>query len=1275
MKTYAFVVSVLSLSCLYATAGCDFISTTDTSSAPSTQVTPTPTVRPTPKLPTPTPRLPTPTPTPTPTPVITVATEVGLTTSMSIGRTGGLVQSAGHGASVFVPAGALTNANIVTVAAQDTATFPAPAMLASHVYDIGPTGLAIGASVSITLAVIGTIPTGMHPVLAYLNTQNAWQVVPNSTFNSRTKTVTGVVTHFTNFAVLEIPVDGAECAQSPDPNAYCSPSTCDLEANICHVTTGGVQYYTVGGTLQGLGSDPITIVLNSKHSVTLHTDGNFLIPDFIPEGGAYVVTVPSQPNNTSCTVTGSTGLVGNANVTSVAVACLPTLALCGTVTGLGIGSLVTLQNGNNRVAVHGVAAPFAFPRILSGENYNVTIATQPAAQVCTVAAGAGVASQTDIALVVSCRDLSFRLGGTITGLVPKTYVALANGNDIMTVGNGNYVFASIVHGGNDYNVSIMPPAGQSCAFEGVTPGQGTMPEAPVYTLDISCVPLTYSLSGTVTGLTGNTNLVLNNANVTQRVGNGAYAFSQVAYASVANVTVSPPPGQTCRFGNGTFVYRATVGAAAIAGVDITCTMNTYSVGGTVTGLVAQASVTLLNANDRSIIGNGTFILPRRLTYGAGYDVSILSPVGQTCSFDTGQSGVGTVGTADVTDLNIICTPLTFALGGTVSGVVANANVTLSFGNQNVSLNHGGWVFPLPIAYNTRYTVVLTSPAYQSCSFSPPSSSLGTIRLGDVNNVNVTCTPHPFSLGGNISGLIATSTVVLASGNDTVAFGNGSYRFPTSVGYSHGYIVALRSPPNHSCAFSPTDSNVGVMGGANVADVNVVCTPAAFVLGGRVSGLLTNTNVTLMHASDSIDASNGVYAFPALVRYGTPYLLSITPPPGQACVFWPASAAFGTMPAASVNANVSCSQRKYTIGGTVSGLTGIVRLTNGDDAIRVSTNGIFTMPASKTYQTSYNVGISSQPNHQLCAVTQGSGIVGAANVTTVLVSCGPAYMPSGNVPVPDMNGVALQGRRHLTFATEQNAVRVIGQKDFVSSDRAAGQAHLSKPYAQHFAGRTPGCTQVALNMPQGASVTPRDALLVADTANNRVVVWHTMPEEAGQRADLVLGQPDFTTCTQPGNNASSSTTLSEPSDVWSDGTHVLVADTAAARVLVWHTFPLVNGQAADAVLGQSDFTSNNAGAGSASVGAPTGVTSDGYSIFVAEYEYSRVTQWSGVSWQGQTSSLTAILGQPDAFATACNAGGPRPGAHTLCHPRGVAIVGTQLVVDDSDNNRTLAFQSH
>ena len=77
---------------------------------------------------------------------------------------------------------------------------------------------------------------------------------------------------------------------------------------------------------------------------------------------------------------------------------------------------------------------------------------------------------------------------------------------------------------------------------------------------------------------------------------------------------------------------------------------------------------------------------------------------------------------------------------------------------------------------------------------------------------------------------------------------------------------------------------------------------------------------------------------------------------------------------------------FTIGGTVSGLTGTVVLhDNGGDNLSVGANGTFTFATKVVSGGAYAVTVAPQPVGQTCVVTAGSGTA-TANVTTVMVAC-------------------------------------------------------------------------------------------------------------------------------------------------------------------------------------------------------------------------------------------------------------------------------------------------
>jgi hypothetical protein len=90
---------------------------------------------------------------------------------------------------------------------------------------------------------------------------------------------------------------------------------------------------------------------------------------------------------------------------------------------------------------------------------------------------------------------------------------------------------------------------------------------------------------------------------------------------------------------------------------------------------------------------------------------------------------------------------------------------------------------------------------------------------------------------------------------------------------------------------------------------------------------------------------------------------------------------------------------YTIGGTVTGLTGtgaVVLQDNGGDNLTLSANGSFTFATPLAAGQTYYVTVHSSPTGLACAVTNPAGTVGAANVTNIQVNCSPTttYSYSG-----------------------------------------------------------------------------------------------------------------------------------------------------------------------------------------------------------------------------------------------------------------------------------------
>lgn len=153
-------------------------------------------------------------------------------------------------------------------------------------------------------------------------------------------------------------------------------------------------------------------------------------------------------------------------------------------------------------------------------------------------------------------------------------------------------------------------------------------------------------------------------------------------------------------------------------------------------------------------------------------------------------------------------------------------------------------------------------------------------------------------------------------------------------------------------------------------------------------------------------------------------------------------------------------------------------------------------------------------------------------------------------------------------------------------------------------------------------------------------------------------------------------LYAPRGVWTDGERVVVADTGNHRVLVWHTFPQADGAGADVVLGQPTRTSEGPAAGGRGpangLNLPTGVAVVGSRLVVADAWHHRLLVWDDVP-QSDDSPPALVLGQPGMDDVDPNGGG-EPHEASLYWPFGVASVDRTFWVTDTGNRRVLGWRT-
>jgi hypothetical protein len=258
-------------------------------------------------------------------------------------------------------------------------------------------------------------------------------------------------------------------------------------------TGGPPATYTVGGSVSGVQGTGLVLQNNLGNDLSVPSSGIFVFTTAIPTGGAYSVTVKTQPTNPwqTCTVTGGSGSVAAANVTGAVVTCVTnTYAVGGTVSGLTGAGLVLENNGTDDVGVT-ASGSFKFTNLVaSGKPYAVTVKNQPTSpsQTCTASSASGtIANAAVTAVAVTCVTNTYKVSGTVSGLVGSGLVLQDNSADNLAItGNGAFTFATAVASGVAYSVSVMAQPGNPAQVCTVSSGAGTVANAKITNVVVTC---------------------------------------------------------------------------------------------------------------------------------------------------------------------------------------------------------------------------------------------------------------------------------------------------------------------------------------------------------------------------------------------------------------------------------------------------------------------------------------------------------------------------------------------------------------------------------------------------------------------------------------------------------------------------------------------------------------------------------------------------------------------------------------------------------------------
>ena len=333
------------------------------------------------------------------------------------------------------------------------------------------------------------------------------------------------------------------------------------------------------------------------------------------------------------------------------------------------------------------------------------------------------------------------------------------------------------------------------------------------------------------------------------------------------------------------------------------------------------------------------------------------------------------------------------------------------------------------------------------------------------------------------------------------------------------------------------------------------------------------------------------------------------------------------------------------------------------------------PGSTTNATATRIlGVAIPRSPQPSAIQVGyvtSAIAAGNNVIVV---------DNGNNRVLSYSPVALWPAQSAQFSPSANLV--VGQHDFSSS--------MANQGGQPSSG--------TLNSPVDV-VASASELFVADSGNNRILVFPLGPAGVSPSASRVIGQLDFPssapnlvvgnefyTAGSTLNAASGSAIL----DLSANPPHLYVADTYNNRVLGFNDFThAVKGQKADIVIGQPDlfhttinYPSNAATMlNSQGLSGPSGLAVDSTgNLYVADTFNARILRFPAPFASGTTDLETAdlVIGQVNFDSKVTD-----PTALTMSAPISLAFTKAgadasmansgYLVASDGNQNRVLLFQ--
>ncbi|MFZ2652216.1 MAG: CHRD domain-containing protein [Burkholderiaceae bacterium] len=190
---------------------------------------------------------------------------------------------------------------------------------------------------------------------------------------------------------------------------------------------------------------------------------------------------------------------------------------------------------------------------------------------------------------------------------------------------------------------------------------------------------------------------------------------------------------------------------------------------------------------------------------------------------------------------------------------------------------------------------------------------------------------------------------------------------------------------------------------------------------------------------------------------------------------------------------------YTVGGNVAGSVGTVTLQiNGGNSLAVPAAGNFTFTAALASGATYTVTVSSAA--QNCAVANGAGTMGAANITNVTITCTTVVRSASLSGAQENPAVTTAATGRGAVVVNPTTLEITGGMTFSGLTPSAGGHHIHQAPAGNPTGNGPVIIGFTLAPDGLTAIVPAGTVLTA-----------------GQYASLLAGELYFNvhTAANPG----------------------------------------------------------------------------------------------------------------------------------------------------------------